>query len=158
MIDQIVESLSTRAPALAATYQANASAAKARIDKLTVDLARELAPVANQPYVVFHDAYQYFEKRFNLAVVGSITVNPEIPPSGKRLAGLRAKIAKVGATCVFSEPNFDAKVIATVAEGTAARTGVLDPEGAALTAGPDLYDTLMRNLAGSIRACLQSSG
>ena len=154
MIDQIAATLAARTPALAPAYQANATAAKARIDAMTADLVRELAPVAGKPYVVFHDAYQYFEKRFGLTVAGSITVNPEIPPSGKRLSVLRAKITKLGATCVFGEPNFDAKVIATVSEGTRARTGTLDPEGAGLEPGAALYETLMRNLATGVKGCL----
>jgi zinc transport system substrate-binding protein len=154
MLDQIAATLAARTPTLAATYRANALAAKAGIDTLAADLERELAPLAGKPYVVFHDAYQYFERRFGLTVVGSITVNPEIPPSGKRLSTLRAKITKLGATCVFGEPNFDGKVIATITEGTAARTGTLDPEGAALQPGPALYDTLMRNLAANVKACL----
>ncbi len=157
MLDQIAETLGRRTPASAALYRANAASAKAGIDALASDLERELSPLAGKPYIVFHDAYQYFEKRFGLSVAGSITVNPEIPPSGKRLSALRAKITKSGATCVFGEPNFDAKVIATITEGTAARTGTLDPEGAGLQPGPALYDTLMRNLAASVKACLTPS-
>lgn len=158
MIDQIAAVLSAKAPEHASTYAANAMAAKTRIDQLAVDLVSELAGLSGKPYVVFHDAYQYFEKRFGLAVVGSITVNPDLPPSGKRLSQLRAKIARLKATCVFGEPNFEAKVIASVIEGTGARTGTLDPEGASLPAGPDLYDTLMRNLAAGVKGCLLRVG
>ncbi len=154
MLDEIARRLAARAPAFAATYATNAAAAKARIDALTADLSNQIAPVVGKPYVVFHDAYQYFEKRFGLNVVGSITIDPEIPPSGKRLSGLRQRIASLGALCVFGEPNFDAKVIAVVTEGTKARSGILDPEGAALTAGPDLYDKLMRSLASGLVKCL----
>ena len=157
MLDQIAMTLSARTPALADTYRLNADASKIRIDRLTADLTRDLAPVAGRPYVVFHDAYQYFEKRFDLRVVGSITVNPDVPPSGKRLSSLRARIKALDAKCVFGEPNFDAKVIAAVIEGSAARSGTLDPEGASIPAGPDLYDTLMRNLATGVIACLQPS-
>lgn len=156
MIDQIARTLSARNPARATAYAANAASAKARIDALSSDLTQQLRPVANRPYVVFHDAYQYFEKRFGLKVVGSITVNPEIPASGRRLAQLRERIKRLGAACVFGEPNFDAKVIRTVIEGTSAKSGVLDPEGAMLPAGPNLYDSLMRNLASDLVNCLGS--
>ncbi len=155
MLDHIAATLAARAPSLSATYLANADGAKARIDTLVADMTAELKPVAGMPYVVFHDAYQYFEHRFSLNVVGSITVNPEVPPSGKRLSALRAKLAKLNAACAFGEPNFDAKVLAVVTEGTSARISTLDPEGAALMPGPDLYDTLMRNLARNVRMCLQ---
>ena len=155
MLDQIAVVLGSKTPVHAAAYLANAARAKTRIDALAADLTRELAAVRGQPYVVFHDGYQYFEKRFGLNAVGSITVNPEIPPSGKRLSDLRAKIVRLGAKCVFGEPNFEGKVIATVIEGTGARTGSLDPEGASVPAGPDLYETLMRKLAAGVTECLQ---
>lgn len=154
MLDEIARVLSKQTPGLAATYQANSVSAKARIDQLSSDIERDLAPVSGRPYVVFHDAYQYFEKRFKLNVVGSITVNPDVPPSGKRLSALRARIMKSRAGCVFGEPNFDAKVIASIIEGTGARSGVLDPEGTSLAAGPDLYEQLMRELATNVKACL----
>lgn len=157
MLDTIATTLAERMPDSAATYRRNADAAKVRIDELAAELTLALAPVVGRPYVVFHDAYQYFEKRFGLTVAGSITVNPDIPPSGKRLSQLRAKIASLGVACVFGEPNFDAKVIATVIEGSSARSGTLDPEGASLPPGPELYGTLMRNLAAGLKTCLQPS-
>lgn len=154
MLDEIARRLAAHAPANAAAYATNAAAAKARIDALSADLAKQLSTAADRPYVVFHDAYQYFEKRFGLKAVGAITVDPEVPPSGKRLSSLRLRISSLGALCVFGEPNFDSKIIAAVTEGTKARSGILDPEGAALVAGPDLYDRLMRNLASDLAKCL----
>jgi zinc transport system substrate-binding protein len=154
MLDAIAAALAAKAPENTAKYQANAIAAKTRIEALAAELARELAPVAAKPFIVFHDATQYFEKRFGLTVAGSITTDPDVPASGKRLSALRAKVLSSGATCVFSEPNFEAKVIAAITEGSAARTAVLDPEGVMLTPGPDLYDTLLRTMAKSIRTCL----
>lgn len=154
MVDQITATLAARDPGRAETYKANAAAEKTRIAALAHHLTTELAPIAGKPYVVFHDAYQYFEKRFALRVVGSITVNPDIPPSGRRLSQLREKIAKSGATCVFGEPYFDAKVIRTVTEGTGARTGTLDPEGTSLDPGPSLYETLLETLANALVGCL----
>jgi zinc transport system substrate-binding protein len=154
MLDAIAAALAAKAPENAAKYQANATAAKARLEALSAELAQELAPVAGKPFVVFHDATQYFEKRFGLTVAGSITTDPDVPASGKRLSALRAKIMNSGAVCVFSEPNFEAKVINAVIEGTSARTAVLDPEGATLTPGPELYEMLLRTMAKSIKACL----
>ncbi len=154
MLDAIAAALTARAPENAAVYRENAAAAKARLVVLAREIAAELAPVAGKPFVIFHDATQYFEKRFGLTVAGSITTDPDVPASGKRLSALRAKIAKSGAACVFSEPNFEAKVVASIIEGSSARTGVLDPEGATLQPGPELYENLLRGMAKSIRSCL----
>jgi zinc transport system substrate-binding protein len=87
-------------------------------------------------------------------VVGSISVSPEVPASGKRLTELRRKIDELGAVCVFAEPQFDTRLVDNLIEGTSARSGTLDPEGGRLEPGPDLYFTLMRRLAGDLKSCL----
>ena len=114
----------------------------------------ELGPLTDKPYIVFHDALQYLERRYGLNVVGSITINPEVPPSGKRLRELRRKILSLGAVCVFVEPAVDTRLVDNLIEGTSARTATLDPEGGRLEPGPDLYVTLMRRLAADLRGCL----
>ena len=108
----------------------------------------------SRPFIVFHDAYQYFEARFGLSAAGSITVNPEVAPGAQRIAEIQAKGRELGVTCVFSEPQFEPKLVGTVIEGSGARTGVLDPLGSALEDGPDLYPQLMRALASSLKECL----
>jgi zinc transport system substrate-binding protein len=150
----IAGALSARFPQHAATFNANATRLNADIDALTSELAKATAPLRDKPFVVFHDAYQYFDRRFELDAVGSITVSPEVQPSARRLIELRDRIRALKATCVFAEPLFQPRLVAVLTEGTDARAGVLDPEGLSLDAGPDLYFALMRNLAGSLKACL----
>lgn len=132
----------------------NARKLTERIDALQASLEQRLHPIEGRPFVVFHDAFQYFELRFGLAAAGAITVNPEVPPGAKRISALRAQISKLGARCVFAEPQFRAKVVNAIAEGTKARVGVLDPIGFDLAPGSDLYFSLMTNLAGGLEACL----
>lgn len=146
--------LAVRFPAFAQTLHANREALEKRLIALDGELRVELSPLAGKPYIVFHDAYQYFEHRYNLNAVGAIFVSPDIPPSGKRLRTLRRQIALLQATCVFGEPQSDQRMLQTVVEGSTARTGVLDAEGLDLEPGPDLYFQLMRGLARNMRACL----
>lgn len=137
-----------------AAFAANAADLSAQLDTLAEALERELAPVRTRPFVVFHDSLQYLEKRFGLTAVGSVTVNPDEQPSARRLTDLRKKIASLSAVCVFAEPQFSRKVVDTIAEGTKARLGILDPEGTSLAPGRELYFDLMRKAAGSLRDCL----
>ena len=116
-----------------------------------------LAPVANEPFIVFHDAYRHLENSFGLNTVGSITVSPERSPSAARIAEIRDKIAELGATCIFAEPQFESRLVANLVEETPARAGTLDPLGADLPNGPDLYFDLMRRNAEALRGCLQQS-
>jgi zinc transport system substrate-binding protein len=154
MVTQIAETLSAADPDNAATYAANAEAELMRLDSLATELAATLAPVAQKPFIVFHDAYQYFENRFDLSVAGTVTVSPDVMPGAARIDELRAKVNELAATCVFAEPNFEPAIIDTIVEGTSARTGTLDPEGSALTEGPDLYHALLRDLARGLVDCL----
>lgn len=147
--------LSEADPAHAAQYQANAEKSLNRINVLDTALKNQLIPIQNKPFIVFHDAYHYFEYSFNLHAAGSILVNADAMPSAKRVNDMRNKIKAVGAICVFSEPQFEPKLMQTLVEGTQARTGVLDPLGATLPGGMDGYEQLLHNLAGSLVRCLQ---
>lgn len=157
MTAAIVAELSAADPANAAIYRSNGKKLQERLDALDKEIASSLAPVKQVPFIVFHDAYQYLDKYYDLAGVGSITVNPEQPPGAKRLGEIRDKIVNQQARCVFREPNFAPALVDTVVADTGARTGVLDPEGASLYEGPDLYFQLMRSIAASLKTCLSAS-
>ena len=158
MVHEIEEALAKADPANAATYESNAEAVMAKLDSLVAEIDSELQPVKGRGYIVFHDAYQYFENRFGVSAIGSITVSPEVLPGAERISDLQEKVRSLDATCVFSEPQFEPKLVATVTENTNARTGVLDPLGAAIDKGPNLYFTLIRNMAPSLKNCLLGSG
>ena len=105
-------------------------------------------------FIVFHDAYQYFESAFELFASGAISVSDASDPSPARLAEIRKRIADEGIDCVLAEPQFNAGLVATVLDGTEAKTGVLDPLGSDLESGPALYPQLIRNLASTLAECL----
>ena len=158
MVHEIEEALAKADPANAATYESNAEAVMAKLDSLVAEIDSELQPVKGRGYIVFHDAYQYFENRFGVSAIGSITVSPEVLPGAERISDLQEKVRSLDATCVFSEPQFEPKLVATVTENTNARFGVIDPLGAAIDEGPNLYFTLIRNMASSLKNCLLGSG
>ncbi|KKB76609.1 zinc transporter [Devosia soli] len=155
MVAEIARVLAKADPDNAAAYNANAETEIAALDALETEIAASLTAVTGKPFVVFHDAYQYFENRFGLTVAGSITVSPETMPGAARVDELRTKVAELGATCVFAEPNFEPAIVSTIIEGTDAKAGVLDPEGSALPEGPALYGELLRGLARGLVDCLK---
>ena len=154
LVHEIEETLSEADPANASVYEANAKTMMSKLDNLMAEIDNELQPVRGRGYVVFHDAYQYFENRFGVSAIGSITVSPEVMPGAERVAELREKVKSLDATCVFSEPQFEPKLVKTVTENTNAGTGVLDPLGSSIKDGPELYFTLIRNMAKSLKDCL----
>ncbi|ASS56652.1 zinc ABC transporter substrate-binding protein [Rhizobium leguminosarum] len=157
MAAMITTTLVAADPANALTYQGNAKALNDRLDALDAEIKGIVAPVKGKPFIVFHDAYQYFEHRYGIRVAGSITVSPETIPGAERVSEIRHKVGELGATCVFAEPQFEPRLVNVVIEGTRAKSGVLDPEAATLKAGPDLYFTLMRGIADSMKDCLSST-
>ncbi|WFU10837.1 zinc ABC transporter substrate-binding protein [Rhizobium sp. CB3090] len=154
MTAEITTTLVAADPANALTYEANQKALDDKLDALDTEIASTIAPVKNKPFIVFHDAYQYFERRYGVHVAGSITVSPESMPGAQRVAEIHGKVADLGATCVFAEPQFEPKLVNVVIEGTSAKSGVLDPEAATLPQGPNLYFDLMRGIANSLKTCL----
>ena len=157
IVEAAVAELSKQDPANAARYRSNGEAVLARLDALDEELASTMESIRELPFIVFHDAYHYFEDRYGLNAAGSITVSPDRAPGAKRLSEIREKVADAGAVCVFSEPQFEPALVDTVVEGTPARTGVLDPLGAEIEPGPAAYETLLRNLANDLRTCLRPS-
>ena len=135
----------------ASTYKSNLDKALKDIDKLTMDVMTELnQSVAS---IVFHDAYQYFEKRFNVNILGAFTVNTDVMPGAEQLAEIREIIEHDKVSCVFSEPQFNPDIIKAVAKDMNIKTGVVDPLGATLNPGKDLYFDLIRNMSASFKGC-----
>ncbi|WP_023648565.1 zinc ABC transporter substrate-binding protein ZnuA [Candidatus Pelagibacter ubique] len=132
-------------------YKDNLSKAYNEIDNLTKDVTAELdQSVAS---IVFHDAYQYFEKRFNVNILGAFTVNTDVMPGAEQLAEIREIIEHDKVSCVFSEPQFNPDIIKAVAKDMNIKTGVIDPLGATLNPGKDLYFKLIRNMSTSFKGC-----
>lgn len=137
-----------------AIYQANTKKLIDDLEALDSEIAETVKPVKDKPFIVFHDAYQYFEHRYGVKTAGSITVSPETLPGADRVKQMQEKVRSLGVTCVFAEPQFEPKLVSVITEGTAAKSATLDPEAATLEPGPDLYFKLMRGIAGSLKDCL----
>jgi len=150
----IAEALAAADPANAALYRANATAAKAGLDRLVGAAEARLAPVRGRPFLVFHDAFQYFERRFAIEAAGAVAASDARMPGPARIAAIRARIAETGAVCLFREPQFRSGLAETVAEGTGVRIGELDPLGAGLAPGAGLYSALIEAIAAGIADCL----
>ncbi len=138
----------------AAKYQANAEKFSRQLDALSSDIASAVGPVRDKRYIVFHDAYQYFEARFGMSPAGSITVNPEVTPGAKRIKEIHDRIATTNAVCVFAEPQFESKYVDTVIEGTKAKAAVLDGLGVKEPKGPAAYAGMMRGFVTALTSCL----
>ena len=136
----------------------NSSVYKANSKKLLKDLDGLIKEVKNEinkdaSFVVFHDAYQYFEKRFGINVIGALTVNPDVMPGAEQLSEIREVIEHEKAKCIFSEPQFNPNIINSIASDTGVKTGVLDPLGANINKGKGMYFQLIKDMSSSLKDC-----
>lgn len=156
MVADIAATLSALYPTQAALYQTNAQKLVQKLDALDSELKTRLAPLQDKPFIAFHDAYQYLEKSYGLRFAGAVTLMPERTPGARHIRELRETIEASGARCAFREPEFDGRIVDNMLEGLDVESGVLDPEGAQLAPGPELYFQLMESLAASLEECLTS--
>jgi zinc transport system substrate-binding protein len=151
MLNEMAEHLIENDPKNEAKYKSNLANALKDIDQLIIDVMTDLSSSVSS--IVFHDAYQYFEERFNVKVLGAFTVNTDVKPGAEQLAEIREIIEHDKVACVFSEPQFNPDIIKAVAKDMNIKTGVLDPLGATLDPGKDLYFKLIRNMSASFKGC-----
>jgi zinc transport system substrate-binding protein len=151
ILNEMAEHLIENDAKNASKYKSNLKKALKDIDKLVSNVSSEL----NQSIasIVFHDAYQYFEKRFDVNILGAFTVNTDVMPGAEQLAEIREIIEHDKVACVFSEPQFNPDIIKAVARDMNIKTGVVDPLGATLDPGKDLYFDLIKNMSSSFKGC-----
>ena len=155
-LNLIASQLSIADPENAGTYFANAAAGRAEIDSLKEEVSNLLEPIRGNKFIVFHDAYQYFEKTFDFSASGAISLGDASKPSPARIAEIQSRIQEESIDCVLSEPQFNEGLVATVMAGSSAKTSVIDPLGVGLTPGPDFYSDLIRNMGKSLVDCFES--
>ncbi len=154
MVKQITQSLSQLDPSHAEDYRENGARLQHALESLHQTLSQELSGLQQRPFMVYHDSYQYFEKRYQLHSVGTITLHVEYGSSARAMQQVQQRIAEHQVRCVFEEPQFSSRLVQVAVERSQARIGVLDPLGSTLIAGPKLYFDLLKNLSRSLRSCL----
>ena len=132
-------------------YKSNSKKALKELDQMIKEVKSDVNKDAK--VVVFHDAYQYFEKRFKVNIIGALTVNTDVLPGAEQLAEIREVIEHEKVTCVLSEPQFNPEIVETIAKDTNISSGVLDPLGATLDSGKTLYFNLIKNISTSLKSC-----
>jgi zinc transport system substrate-binding protein len=154
MAREIASVLGEVDPAHRARYDRNAADLTNRLRSLDAELRGILRPVADRPFITFHDAFQYFEHHYGLRSVASVTTSPERAPGARWVMELRGLVRAESVACIFVEPQFEPTLAKTIAEGSSARIATLDDLGAGIPEGPGFYEALMRAIAENLRGCL----
>jgi len=154
-LDVIAATLAEKDPENAAQYLENAAAGKADIDAAVRNIEVTIAQLKDKQFIVFHDAYQYFEKRFGIPAAGAIAIGDASKPSPARIAEIRNVVRELNVSCVFTEPQYNPGIVKAVFGSTGVNTsGVIDPLGSSLSVGAGLYPDLLKGIASNLQACL----
>ena len=151
IVKEVTKQLVKLDPENGSKYKANSKKAIADLDALTKSIKKDLKK--DLRFVVFHDAYQYFENRFGIQVLGALTINADVMPGAEQLAEIREVIEHEKVNCLFSEPQFNPSIIKSIAKDTKVKTGVLDPLGATLDKGKGMYQKLLKDMSSSFKGC-----
>lgn len=153
----IAEELAELDPEHAAIYRANAASGQAEIATVMAELTPQLEAVKNQPFLVLHDAYHYFEERFGIEASGAVSSFEADAPGARRVAELKAAMAEIGPRCAFTEPQLDTGFLELITEDLDVKIEVIDPLGADIATGPGHYPALLRAVGGALSGCLGTS-
>ena len=150
----LADELSDADPGRAQIYAKNLQALGQRLEQLDQEIARTMSGVKASPFLVLHDSFQYFEKRYGLTAAGAVTRRPDVRPSPRRVSQAKARMTEIGATCVFAEPQYPEIHAKMVSDGTPAKLGRLDALGATLPETAEAYPALLKGVAEGFKACL----
>ena len=151
MVLEISHELSEIDPDNASKYEQNANKTIASLNNLINEISNNIPKDAS--YIVFHDAYQYFENRFGVSSAGALTLNPDVLPGAKQIDAIQDLIQDKNIKCIFSEPQYNPKIIETLAADMKISTGIMDPLGAFIDQGPEMYQNLILDIANSLKDC-----
>ena len=151
IVKEIENQLVKLDPDNSSKYKTNSKKIQTELDNLTKNIKKDLKK--DLRFVVFHDAYQYFENRFGIKVLGALTVNPDVLPGAEQLSEIREVIKHEKVNCLFSEPQFNPAIIKSITKDTKVKIGVLDPLGATIDKGKGMYAQLLSNMYGSFKGC-----
>jgi zinc transport system substrate-binding protein len=155
VVQKVSETLSRLDKKSAKTYQANAARYIEELKQLDAEITAATKGFKQQNFIVFHDAYQYFEKRYGLQPAAALTIEPGRGTSAKHVSYIRKLAKEKGVACLFKEPQFDPKTVASIAKDVSVPVLELDPLGSALPPGEKLYPQLMRDIAMGFNKCFQ---
>lgn len=151
---RMASDLTVADPANAARYQANLDAFEQRLAALDTKLKARLKPLADKPFFVFHQAFDYFEEAYGLQHAGVFAVSAEVQPGARHVAAMRERLQAAGPACVFSEPPMRPRLAQTLADGLPVHFAELDALGFGLEPVTGDYEKLLVNLADELAGCL----
>ena len=125
-VSNIVEALCLADPGHAEGYRQRGERYRGELSRLDEEIRASLRRVDNRKVVTFHDAFPYFCRRYDLKLVGVVEEVPNVDPSPKYLSQLSKAIRRQKVRVVFSEPQFQPRLLRRLADDLGIRVAELD--------------------------------
>ena len=151
IVNEIAKTLSLKDPNNKNVYYSNAEKLNHSLNELIKKINLSINKDAR--FIVFHDAYQYFEKRFDVSSAGALILNEEALPSAKKVSEIHKIIKKQNINCIISEPQFNPNIIKSIAQDSSILTGSFDPLGSSFDTNKNLYFEMILSLSNSLKDC-----
>lgn len=149
----LVDILVQRDALHAAQYQANLAVFASQLRLLDSELRARFSAASEKKYLVYHDAYSYFEAHYGLTHVAQVTEQPDSKPGAKSLLKLRKLIPNGEALCLFIEPQADRGIVSLLQENSELKIYQLDPMATDFEINATAYLAFLRDTADRFGEC-----
>jgi ABC-type Zn uptake system ZnuABC Zn-binding protein ZnuA len=122
-VAKVRDALSLIDPAHRAVYARNAAAYDAQLAALQLWIAQNIAtiPPRRRAMIIFHNAFDYYNRRFGIRTIGVIELSPGQDPNPPYIAHLVDLARANGVRAVFSEPEYSPKLAQALARSAGIR-------------------------------------
>ena len=155
IVTQVAKTLSELDQRHAPDYLANSKKVIEKLNTLNADIASEMKPVKGYKYLTYHDFTQYFDVSYGTKCVGAIRIQADREPTAADIKRVN-EFANQGSVAIFSEPQFETKMLKKISCDSGVTYAQLDALGVGLEPGKTLYYDMMRRLMNDMKKALES--
>ena len=137
-----------------ADYQKAYSRFESNLNSTTTAIEDLLSNLVTLDYLVFHNAYQYFENEFGLKGGFALVQSAEVQPSMRELLTFRNRVEQFSPSCILLEPDSDVQLVSTALQGHSISRETVDLLGNEIEDGVSAFSGLLLGVAESFRRCL----
>jgi zinc transport system substrate-binding protein len=134
-------------------FNANYNQFAKRVISLKTQWQQRLQTSPRTSYMVFHNAFAYFEFEFGLEHVLTMVEDSEVPPGARQMLKVRQSIYDLNPSCLLLDAAANEALISTLMSKQTVTMVQIDLLGANLAEGEG-YEHLMENLVNGFSLCL----
>lgn len=136
-------------------YLSNLAAFIGAVEEQEELIRTELKSFSQAAYLVYHDAYRYFEEDYGIMHRDVVTQNPEVSPGIRQLTELDRLIATNKISCILVEPESNHRIVDRLANKHDLRIQLIDPMASDLLADGNSYVRFLGEVTNRIKNCLE---